>query len=102
MQILQASSPRSALHGYIGIAIETERAMASPLLPPVVVDPTLRAGLRRDASNLLRRGMEAGLLVLVCLAPWAFGAAGPEFEFILYAGVAGLLVAWGARMVVAG
>jgi hypothetical protein len=42
--------------------------------------------------------MEAILLVLVCLAPWAFGAVETEFEFVLHAGVAVLLGLWGVRV----
>src|SRR6266852_4468845 len=72
--------------------------MASTPLAPAPESLSRSAGFRRHASNLLRRGMEAGLLVMVCLSPWAFGAAEPQFEFLLDAGVAVLLVAWGARM----
>jgi O-antigen ligase/tetratricopeptide (TPR) repeat protein len=46
--------------------------------------------------------MELVLLVLVCLSPWALGAAEPGFEAILYAGVAVLLLLWAARVLVAG
>jgi O-antigen ligase len=46
--------------------------------------------------------MEALLLALVCLAPWAFGAVHPLSELVLYAGVAGLLVLWGVRVLLEG
>jgi O-antigen ligase len=46
--------------------------------------------------------MEATVLALVCLSPWAYGAVHPAFEFFLYAGVGLLLVLWGARMAVEG
>src|SRR5260370_36243213 len=55
-------------------------------------------GVRGRMVALLRGIMEAILLVLVCLAPWGFGAVEPEFEFVLYAGVAALLGLWGARV----
>ena len=42
--------------------------------------------------------MEAVVLALVALSPWAFGAVEPEAEFVLFAGVAVLLALWGARM----
>jgi O-antigen ligase/tetratricopeptide (TPR) repeat protein len=46
--------------------------------------------------------MEALVLALVCLAPWAFGAAEPGGEFGLYSGVAALLVLWAARLLLEG
>jgi tetratricopeptide (TPR) repeat protein len=50
----------------------------------------------------LRRLIEAGVLALVCLSPWAFGAVEPIAEFCLYAGLCLLLGLWGARMLVVG
>jgi tetratricopeptide (TPR) repeat protein/O-antigen ligase len=46
--------------------------------------------------------MEVVLLALVCLSPWAYGAINPEFELVLYAGVALMLVLWGLRMLLEG
>jgi O-antigen ligase/tetratricopeptide (TPR) repeat protein len=46
--------------------------------------------------------MEALVLVLICLAPWPYGAVEPHFEFVLLAGVAVLLVLWGARILLEG
>ena len=51
---------------------------------------------------LVRTLMEASVLVLVVLSPWAFGAVDPFFEFLLYCGVAGLLVLWAVRMLLDG
>ena len=42
--------------------------------------------------------MEAGVLALVCLSPWAFGAVEPEHEFLLDVGIAVLMILWCARM----
>src|SRR5215471_14422001 len=56
------------------------------------------AGFRASASHLLRAAMEVGVLVMVCLSPWAFGAAGVEFEAVLYAGIAALLGLWSLRI----
>ncbi len=42
------------------------------------------------------------MLLLVCVSPWAFGAVEAEFEFVLFVGVAGLLLLWGVRCVLAG
>jgi O-antigen ligase/tetratricopeptide (TPR) repeat protein len=46
--------------------------------------------------------MEALLLAMVCLSPWAYGVVHSGFEFLLYAGVGLLLVLWGARMLLEG
>ena len=42
--------------------------------------------------------MEGVVLAIVCLAPWAFGAADPAFEAVLDGGVA-LLGAWAVQIV---
>jgi O-antigen ligase len=57
-------------------------------------------GWRYRAAALLRALIEAGVLALVCLAPWAFGAGEPLFEFGLYLGLAILLLLWTARVFV--
>ena len=46
--------------------------------------------------------MEAVVLVMLCLSPWAFGALQPEHEFLLDAGIAVLMILWGARMLLDG
>jgi O-antigen ligase len=46
--------------------------------------------------------MEAVLLILVCLSPWAYGAVHPNFEFLLYAGIGVLLALWAARILLEG
>jgi O-antigen ligase len=50
----------------------------------------------------LRAAIEAVVLVLACLAPWAFGAVHPVFESALYAGVALMAVLWAARALAEG
>jgi O-antigen ligase/tetratricopeptide (TPR) repeat protein len=46
--------------------------------------------------------MEAVLLALICLSPWAYGAVHPGFEFVLDLGIAVLLALWAARMLLEG
>ena len=46
--------------------------------------------------------MKAVVLVMVCLSPWAFGAVAPDHEFLLDAGIAVLMILWGARMLLDG
>lgn len=57
---------------------------------------------RQKAVTAVVAAMEAVLLILVCLSPWAYGAVHPGFEFLLDAGIAVLLVLWGARMLLEG
>lgn len=57
-----------------------------------------RAGFRPTADTVLRCALEVGVLAMVCLSPWAFGAAGAEFESVLYVGLAVLLGLWAARI----
>src|SRR4051794_14420031 len=54
------------------------------------------------AARLVRAGMEAVLLALVCGSPWAVGGAGAVFEMVLYAGVAVLLLLWAAGLLLEG
>lgn len=51
---------------------------------------------------ILQGSTELLLLVLVALAPWAFGAVVPVFEFVLYCGIAGLLVLWAVQLLLDG
>ena len=53
-------------------------------------------------TRLVRGAMEAGVLAMVCLSPWAFGAVEPEHEFLLDVGIAVLMILWGARMLLEG
>ena len=62
----------------------------------------LAASAGGRAVRLLRGAMEVIVLLMVCLAPWAYGARHPGFEFLLYAALAALLALWGARMVLEG
>src|SRR5436190_5735420 len=54
--------------------------------------------LRTD--RLLGLLIEAGVLLLVVLSPWAYGCIEPEFESPLYLGLAGLVVLWGLRTLI--
>jgi O-antigen ligase/tetratricopeptide (TPR) repeat protein len=60
--------------------------------------PTRQATL----AAFVRAAMEAVLLVLVCLSPWAYGTVHPGFELLLYIGIAVLLALWAARMLLEG
>ncbi len=57
---------------------------------------------RPRTAPLLRAAMEGIVLLMVCLAPWAFGAVQPAFEALLYAGVALLALLWAARAILEG
>jgi O-antigen ligase/tetratricopeptide (TPR) repeat protein len=59
--------------------------------------PVPASAFRAKGASRVRDVMEGVTLLLVGLAPWAFGASEPVFEFLLYAGVALLLALWGAR-----
>jgi O-antigen ligase/tetratricopeptide (TPR) repeat protein len=54
------------------------------------------------AASRLGAAIEAGILLLVCLAPWAFGATASRYVFLLDAGLAALLVLWAVRIVAEG
>jgi O-antigen ligase/tetratricopeptide (TPR) repeat protein len=51
----------------------------------------------RTAAHI-RTAIEVVVLALACLAPWAFGAGEPLFEFVLYLGLAVVLLLWAARI----
>jgi hypothetical protein len=53
---------------------------------------------RQKLDRLAQWTIEAVLLTMVCLSPWAFGAVEPLFEFLLYTGLAVLTALWGARV----
>jgi len=67
------------------------------------MEPTSEPAERRPrAAALLRGAMECVVILMVCLAPWAFGAVQPAFEALLYAGVALLLLLWAVRALLEG
>jgi O-antigen ligase/tetratricopeptide (TPR) repeat protein len=76
--------------------------MASITLPAEADHQRQGAGFRRLASRLLSGVMEAGVLALVCLSPWAFGAVEPEHEFLVDLGIALLMPLWGVRLLIDG
>jgi O-antigen ligase/tetratricopeptide (TPR) repeat protein len=59
-------------------------------------------GLRGAVVALLRGAIEAVVLLLVCLSPWAFAGEVPFFEMIGFAAVALLLVLWAGRILAEG
>lgn len=71
---------------------------SSPRGRSAAVNPA--TGLRQSLAGGLRAGMEVLVLAMVCLAPWAFGAVEPVFEYALDAGVALVLALWGLRVLV--
>jgi tetratricopeptide (TPR) repeat protein len=76
--------------------------MASDAAPEESAERGGWGGVRHSAVRLLQGGMEAIVLVLVVLSPWAFGAVEPDSEFLLFAGVAAVLTLWGTRMLLEG
>jgi O-antigen ligase/tetratricopeptide (TPR) repeat protein len=60
------------------------------------------AGFRRRGSSFVGGAIEALVLAMVCLSPWAFGGVDPLGQFVLYAGVAGVLALWAVRMLLDG
>lgn len=72
--------------------------MASADAPRAVADRGGPGGVRGEALRLLPGVMEAIVLAMVALSPWAFGTVELKFEFVLFVGVAALLALWGARM----
>src|SRR5437667_6379194 len=76
--------------------------MTSPSSPAIRDLPGCRTEFRQHIARLAAVGMEGIVLVMVCLSPWAYGAVHPGFELLLFAGVCGLLVLWGARMLLEG
>jgi O-antigen ligase len=61
-----------------------------------------RPRLRQRGIAFVSAAQEALVLTLVCLSPWVYGAVDPFPQFLLFAGVAGLLTLWGARMLLEG
>ena len=57
---------------------------------------------RPRAARLLQHLIEAVVLIMVCFAPWAYGAVHSGFEFVLDVGVAVLTVLWGLRILCQG
>ena len=54
------------------------------------------AGRCLQAAAVVRGAIECVVIVLVVLAPWPLGSVHPAFEALLYAGLAGVLLLWGA------
>ena len=74
-------------------------SIASPL---VTDDHRRGTDSGRTLTRLVRGAMEADVLAMVCLSPWAFGAVEPEHEFLLDVGIAVLMLLSGARMLLDG
>ena len=68
--------------------VEMSKLMAEPQYQPVV---EFISSWRQKLDAALRAGMEALVLAMVVLSPWAYGAVDPEWEFWLYLAVALLL-----------
>ena len=75
--------------------------MAKPQTHRVAAD-TAPQGLCGKSLRLARAAMEAVVLLLVCLSPWAFGAVDPFWEFLLLLGVGVVLVLWAAVLLLEG
>jgi O-antigen ligase len=60
-------------------------------------NPTDRRG---RLEHVLHGAVEAVVLAMVCLSPWAFGAAHPLFEALLYAGLVAALLLWALAVLV--
>jgi tetratricopeptide (TPR) repeat protein len=58
--------------------------------------------VRARLDSFAGRAIEAIVLLMVCGAPWLFGAVEPIFLFCLYTCLAILLALWGFRMVLQG
>ena len=76
--------------------------MAKATPPTSAADTEAASGRCGKVVRLVRGVMEAVVLLLVCLAPWAFGAADPVWELALYAGVGLLTLLWGAAILLEG
>lgn len=83
------------------LAVATSRTLTTGV-PRRRDVPTGNRDVRCRADAVLRGTMEALVLAIVCLSPWAFGAVEPIHEFLLQVGLALLLVLWAARVVVGG
>src|SRR4051794_40385699 len=81
---------------------------ASSPMPTTAEHPQRRegrcpgTGLPPRAVRIVRAAIEAVILLLVCLTPWAYGAVHPGFEFLLYAGLGLVLALWAVRMLLEG
>jgi O-antigen ligase/tetratricopeptide (TPR) repeat protein len=58
--------------------------------------------LRLQFDRVAAIAIEGLVLLMVCLAPWAFGSVEPPHEFLLEAGTALIAALWGVRMVLQG
>ena len=82
-------------------AAAASTTMAKPRPTPVAADaaPLGRCG---RSLRLARAAMEAVVLLMVCLSPWAFGAVDPFWEFLLLVGVGVVLVLWAVVLLLEG
>ncbi len=76
--------------------------MTMTVSPPEQDDGIRQPGMRVRLVRGVLGVMEALVLALTALAPWAFGAVDPPYEFLLYSGVAALLTLWAARTLLEG
>lgn len=53
---------------------------------------------KTSLDSLLQGAMEAVVLAMVALSPWAFASVAPQWESLLFQGVAVLLGLWGCRL----
>jgi O-antigen ligase/Flp pilus assembly protein TadD len=58
--------------------------------------------LREKADRFVQGTIEAIVLVMVCLSPWAFASVEPPHEFLLYAATGLVAILWGVRMLLQG
>jgi O-antigen ligase/tetratricopeptide (TPR) repeat protein len=59
-------------------------------------------GLGGWCVRAVRAAMEAVVLLMACLSPWAFGAVDPFWEFLLLGGLGVVLVLWAAALLLEG
>jgi O-antigen ligase len=59
-------------------------------------------GLCGRCVRIARAAMEAVVLLMACLSPWAFGAVDPFWEFLLLCGVGVVLALWAAVLLLEG
>ncbi len=74
--------------------------MTFPKTAPIAAPSTPSSRTGAPAGQWLGAAIEAGVIALVCLAPWGFAGTPPRFEAMLKLGVAGLGVLWGVRCLV--
>lgn len=68
------------------------------VFPSMCLHSPFDACFRHAAGNFLAGVLEAGVLLMVCLSPWAFGSTRVEFESVLDMALAGLLGCWAVQL----